>query len=204
MPNSPLAKVPYPTGTDAPAAAADMMALVMGMDPRLVLPAIDEADRDSKYSDAPASTMVVSGPSKKIWVKTGPGPTDWWTVSERQEYRTGFTFLSGWEEVDVFAIRNAATTEVRVKALRTGDEISGDPHTAALPGNISPDSDVCIVPAQVSATVSNFLVVGTYKSSVTSGAASLSTNGTIRLYDAAAGGRIRTGDEIWFSATWNN
>ncbi|WP_167199475.1 hypothetical protein [Brevibacterium pigmentatum] len=204
MPNSPLAKVPYPSGPDAPAAAADMMGLVMAMDPRLVLPAVDEADRDQKYADAPESTMVVSGPSKKIWVKTGPGPLDWWTVYERQEYRTGFTFLTGWEPDTTIAIRNTYTTEVRIKALYTGDMITAKPDSSADAGNITPDIDVCIVPAQVAETVGEFLVVGTYKTNVTSGAASLRNDGTVRIYDATTSGRIRTGDYFWFSATWNN
>lgn len=199
MPTSPLGKVPYPSGSDAPAAAADMMALVMAMDPKLVLPAIDEADRDSKYADADVSTMVVSGPSKKIWVKTGPAVTDWWTVYERQEYRTGFTALSGWEIDDAMAVRNTYTTEVRVKCLRTGGDI-----TATSTGNITPDVDVCIVPAQVSATLKSFQVTGLFRVDITSGGASLRTDGVIRLYDAHPGSSIRNGDYLWFSTTWNN
>lgn len=203
MPNSPLAKVPYPSGPDAPAAAADMMGLVMAMDARLVLPAIDEADRDSKYADAPMSTMVVSGESKKIWVKNGPAVTDWWVVYERQEYRTGFTALSGWELVDAIAIRNTYTTEVRVKALRTGNDIDANGADKWDAGNIG-DEDVAIVPAQVAATLQGFLVPGSYKTNVTSGGSAIRTDGTIRIYDANTSGVIRTGDELWFSATWNN
>lgn len=204
MPNSPLGKVPYPSGPDAPAAAADMMGLVMAMDPRLVLPAIDEADRDSKYANAPTSTMVVSGPSKKIWVKTGPGPTDWWVVYERQEVRTGFTALTGWELDMVLAIRNTYTTEVRIRARRTGSDITANPHTANSPGNISPDVDVCIIPAQVSANLGEFQVVGLFRSDVNSGSASLRTDGLIRLYDMHPGATIANGQMLWFSITWNN
>lgn len=204
MPNTPLAKVPYPSGSDAPAAAADMMAGFISMDPHLVLPATDEADRDAKYADAPISTMVVSGPSKKIWVKTGPAATDWWVVYERQEYRTGFTFLSGWDADTTIAIKNTYTTEVRIKAIRTGGEIVAKPNDSNDSGNITPDEDVCVVPAQVAETVGQFLVVGTYKTNVTSGAASIRNDGTVRIYDAATNGRIRTGDYFWFSVTWNN
>lgn len=199
MPNSPLANVPYPSGTDAPAAAADMMALAMATDPRLVLPAVDEADRDAKYADAPVSTMVVSGESRMIWVKTGPAPTDWWTVYERQEYRTGFTALSGWELDDALAIKNTYTTEMRAKFIRTGDDI-----TANEVGNISPDVDVGLVPAQISATISNFQVSMLFRGSVNSGGASLRTDGIIRIYDAHPTSSIRNGDNVWFSATWNN
>ena len=198
MPNSPLAKVPYPSGPDAPAAAADMMGLVMAMDPRLVLPAVDEADRDAKYADAPISTMVVSGESRKIWVKTGPTPTDWWTVYERQEYRTGFTALSGWELDAAKAIRNTYTTEVRIKLIRTGPDIN-----ANAAGNI-PDVDMAIVPAQISATISDFLVMGSLKADYTSGAAALKTDGVVKLYDLHTNSSIQNGNNIWFSATWNN
>lgn len=198
MPNSPLAKVPYPSGSDAPAAAADMMALAMATDPRLVLPAIDEADRDAKYADAPVSTMVVSGESRKIWVKTGPAPTDWWTVYERQEYRTGFTALSNWELDSAKAIRNTYTTEVRIRAIRTGPDLVADSK-----GNI-PDQDIVLVPADIAATVQEFLVVGTFKALSTSGAGSIKTDGIIKLYDMHAGSTITNGEMIWFSATWNN
>lgn len=204
MPQSPLSKVPYPSGSDAPAAAADMMAMVMGMDDRLVLPAVDEADRDAKYADAPVSTMVVSGESRKIWVKTGPGITDWWLVYGREEYRTGFTALTGWEIDTAIAIQNTYTTEVRLKLLRTGDDITASNPDQTSPGNIGPDIDVCYAPAQVAKTISNFLVVSTYKTNTTSGAASIKVDGLIRIYDAHTSGIIRSGDTLWFSAAWNN
>ncbi|WP_240373033.1 hypothetical protein [Brevibacterium zhoupengii] len=198
MPNSPLAKVPYPSGSDAPAAAADMMALAMATDPRLVLPAIDEADRDARYSDAPVSTMVVSGESRKIWVKTGPAPTDWWTVYERQEYRTGFTALANWELDSAKAIRNTYTTEVRIRAIRTGPDLSAD-----AKGNM-PDQDIVLVPADIAATVQEFLVVGNFKAAYTSGSGSIKTDGIVKLYDMHPGSTIANGEMIWFSATWNN
>lgn len=198
MPNSPLAKVPYPSGSDAPAAATDMMGLVMAMDPRLVLPAVDEADRDQKYADAPISTMVVSGESRKIWVKTGPAPTDWWTVYERQEYRTGFTALANWELDSAKAIRNTYTTEIRIRAVRTGPDLSADSK-----GNI-PDQDIVLVPADIAATVQEFLVVGNFKAAYTSGAGSIKTDGIVKLYDMYPGSTIANGEMVWFSATWNN
>lgn len=199
MPNSPLANVPYPSGSDAPAAAADMMALVMATDPRLVLPAVDEADRDAKYADAPVSTMVVSGQSRKIWVKTGPSPTDWWTVYERQEWTTGFTALSGWEIDDAIAIRNTYTTEVRMKAIRTGDDI-----TATSTGNITPDADVAVIPAQIADTLKLRQVITPFRASITSGGAAILVDGTIRIYDLHSGSSIRNSDGVWLSATWNN
>lgn len=198
MPTTPLSNVPYPSGSDAPAAAADMMALVTAIDPRLVLPAVDEADRDARYADAPVSTMVVSGESKKIWVKMGPAVTDWWTVYERREYRTGFTAMANWSLDAAKAIRNTYTTEVRIRAIRTGPDLTADAQ-----GNI-PDQELAVVPADVTATVDEFLVVGNFKSSYTSGAGSVKTDGIVKIYDMHSGSTIKNGETIWFSASWNN
>lgn len=203
MPNSPLAKVPYPSGVDAPAAAADMMALVMAMDSRLVLSAVDEADRDQKYADAPVSTMVVSGESRKIWVKTGPAPTNWWVVYERQEYTTGFTAASGWEIERAVAIVNTATIEVRLRLVRTGDDIVASKEIQTSPGNVGPDVDIATIPAQLAATVGDFEVIAPMRASVTSGAVSVRSNGLIRLYDLHTGSSIKTDHRMWISANWN-
>lgn len=200
MPNSPLGKIPYPSGPDAPAAAADMMGLVMAMDPRLVLPAIDEADRDSKYADAPRSTMVVSGQARKIWVKTGDGPTDWWTVYQREEIKTGFTAATGWSLDGALAIRNTYTTELRARLVRTGAAITAQQSN----GNISPDVLTLTIPAQLTETITPYQITAIFRASRTSGSCSITVDGQVILRDAHPGSEISEGENVWISATWNN
>lgn len=198
MPNTPLSKIPYPSGTDAPAAAADMMALVMSADDRLVLKAIDEADRDSKYGDAPVSSLVVSGQSRKIWLKTGDLPTDWFTVYERQEYTEGFTVNSGWEIEYARAVRNTSTTEIRIRVLRTGGDIIINDR-----GNFN-DEKIMDLPPEVAATIDGVQVMAPWRSARTGGIARITIGGGVWLCDGHTNSTVPSGDSVWVSSTWNN
>lgn len=198
MPNTPLSKVPYPSGTDAPAAAADMMGLVMAMDDRLVLKAVDEADRDSKYGEAPVSSLVVSGQSRKVWLKTGEGPTDWFTIYERQEYTEGFTVQPGWEIEYVRAVRNTSTTEVRIRVLRTGDDI-----IINSSGNFN-DVKVMDLPPEVSNTIDGVQVMAPWRATRTGGTARITIGGGVWMCDGHSNSEVPTGESVWISSTWNN
>lgn len=197
MPNTPLGKIPYPSGSDAPAAAADMMALVMATDSRLVLPAIDEADRDAKYSEAPVSTLVVSGESKRIWLKTGPGPTDWLTVYYDTGWVTeGFVAQDGWSITSIKARRNGVNTDIRGEFLRTGDEIR-----ATNTGHLE-DVAVVSVPPQFRPEPDQLDVLGIGRSQYTSGAIQAYNSGMIRILDLHAGAGIENGDFFRFSLSF--
>lgn len=197
MPTTPLARIPYPTGSDAPAAAADMMALVMAMDARLVLPAVDEADRDAKYSDAPVSSMVVSGESKKIWLKTGPGPTDWLTVYADTGWVTeGFVVQDGWSITSIKARRNGVNTDIRGEFVRTGDDIESGPT-----GNIT-DEAIVSVPPQFRPEPGQLDVLGIARAQYTSGAIQAYNSGMIRILDLHSGASIPTGDFLRFSLSF--
>jgi hypothetical protein len=79
MPSTPHSQVPYPSGGDAPAAAADLMALAEGVDDRLVLRAADPTDRDARYP-TPTAGMLVAGDDGTVWTATSTGA--WRTVYE--------------------------------------------------------------------------------------------------------------------------
>lgn len=197
MPNTPLSKVPYPTGSDAPAAAADMMAAFMTMDSRLVLPAIDEADRDAKYADAPVSSLVVSGQSRKMWVKTGDGPTDWLTVYADTGWVTeGFVVQDGWSITSIKARRNGVNTDIRGEFLRIGDEIR-----ATGTGHLD-DVAVVSVPPQFRPEPDQLDVLGIGRSRYTSGAIQAYNSGMIRILDLHAGAGIENGDFFRFSLSF--
>lgn len=191
MPNTPLSNIPYPTGSDAPAAAADMMALVMAMDDKIVLKAIDEADRDSKYADAPVGSFCVAGESKMVWFKTGPGPTEWFTLySDTGWVEEGFTAYSGWEIQDVRGRRKAGITEIRAQVNRTGDPLS-----ANSSGHI-PDRDVVSVPPQLRPAYGLPAITGMARAYTTGGTIELYASGNIRLVDMHANSSIETGDYL--------
>lgn len=200
MPNTPIAKIPYPSGSDAPAAAADMMAAFMNLDDRVVLKAIDAADRDSKYADAPTGSLVTSGPSKTVWLKHGPNPTDWTTVHEDTGWvDKGFVIASGWEiYTHLTARRVNKSVEIRGQLTRTGNDITAN--LSNNPGNIA-DTAVCSIPPQFWPNAPT-TVVAPFLGYVTGGTASLTSSGTIHLRDAHPGSVISTGEWLQFSMSF--
>lgn len=197
MPNTPLSKVPYPSGSDAPAAAADMMALVMAMDSRMVLPAVDEADRDARYYDAPASSLVASGPSKKIWLKTGEGPTEWVTIWEDTGWiDTGFVAQSGWEISRAQGRIYGRVVDVRGQMTRTGEKI-----VVPSNGNFA-DMDLISVPPQFRPEKGSQAISGIGRATRTSGALNLYDHGMVRFLDAHANSDIVNGEYVQFTFTF--
>lgn len=195
MPKTPLAKIPYPSGSDAPAAAEDMMALVMNMDSKLVLPAIDEADRDSKYADAPASSLCVAGPSKKMWMKTGPGPTEWEQVYGSSGWVTeGFVAASGWTIDRVGGINRNGVIDIRAQVTRTGDDIVADSTGPAM-GNIA-DVKILDVPPQFRPQQTDFSIPGIARAYRTSGSTDLYHHGAIMLTDLHTGSSVANGHYV--------
>lgn len=194
MPNTPLSKVPYPSGSDAPAAAADMMAAFMALDDRLVLKAVDEADRNARYAEAPTGSFCVSGESTTVWFKTGPGPTEWFTLySDTGWVDQGFTVFNGWELQTVRGRRKAGNTEIRGQVLRTGDALSAN-STGHLP-----DTDVISVPPQLRPEPGLPAITGQGRASTTSGTVELYATGQIRLVDLHANSSVGNGEYLRFS-----
>lgn len=197
MPNTPLSAIPYPSGSDAPAAAADMMAAFMHLDSRLVLHAIDAADRDSKYSTAPTGSLVVSGESKSIWLKIGDGPMDWQDIyTDTGWIEKGFTVGSGWEiRNKVRARRVTDQIEIRADLVRTGPDVQAPDH-----GDIS-DTTVLSVPPQFRPLLGTY-VANSFRASRTSGGTTLNGQGDIVITDMHPSTRIAQGDFLLLSFTF--
>lgn len=200
MPETPLAKIPYPSGVDAPAAAADMMGAFMSMDNRLVLQAKDAAERDSLYADAPTGTLVISGDSKLIWFKHGPAPTAWSTLYEDTGWvDKGFVVASGWEiGGHLRARRVLKTVEIRAHLNRTGGDIKAN--EIQYPGNIA-DQNIVSIPPQFWPDAPTTVVMP-FLANVTAGTLSLSSSGNIAIRDAYPASIIANGDWLQFSMTF--
>lgn len=197
MPKTPLAKIPYPSGSDAPAAAADMMAAFMSLDDRLVLAAVDEADRNARYADAPVSSLVVSGQSQKIWLKTGPSALDWLLIfGDTGWVTTGFVVQDGWSVTSIKARKRGVDIDVRGEFVRTGDDIEAGPT-----GNIA-DTAIVSLPPQFRPEPGSLDVLGIARSQYSSGAIQAYNSGAIRLLDLHAGASIPNGDFLRFSLSF--
>lgn len=109
------AGLPIPAGGDSPTVPADVAELAEALDPHLVQHAANQADRDSTYADAPATTLVIAA-NGTTWIKTSSGPT-WATVYEPlQAWQNLITLNTGLEEGAVdLGIRLKDTKHVYLK-----------------------------------------------------------------------------------------
>lgn len=200
MPTTPLAKTPYPSGSDAPAAAADMMRFLTHIDPKLVHDAVDEADRDARYSDGPKGILVVSGDVKKVWLKIADGTPRWIAIYEDTGWvDKGFTVAQGFEIGGHLRARRVnKVVELRAHLLRTGDAIKANQYT--YPGNVA-DLNIIAVPAQFWPDAPTTVVMP-FLSNVTAGTMSLTSSGNIAIRDAYPASEIANGDWVQFSTTF--
>lgn len=205
MPFTSLSKIPYPSGSDAPAAAADMMAMLAVMDDRLVLKAVDAADRDARYGDATTGSVctAVTEPTETtdlsciVWVKTGAGPADWTEIySDTGWISTGFSYQSGWGAGTYAKSRRVGKMcEVRVRMIRTGEDI-----TASATGHL-PDVNVVSVPPHLRPNDGDYVTFPA-RSYLTTGTCSLYSNAMVTLTDLHPNSTISTGDFFQFSHTF--
>lgn len=89
------AGLPVPGGGDGPTMPGHLAELAEAIDPHLWQHADDEADRDTKYSTAPALTAVVAL-NGTVWIKTSSGST-WVTVWEPLQEWQPLSLASGYE-----------------------------------------------------------------------------------------------------------
>lgn len=75
------AKLPVPGGGQGPTVPGDLAAFALVVDAHLMQHAVDQADRNTRYADAPLHT-VVSGEDGSLWVKTSATLNSWATAYE--------------------------------------------------------------------------------------------------------------------------
>ncbi|MFI5685913.1 hypothetical protein [Streptomyces sp. NPDC051636] len=90
------ANLPVPGGGDGPTMPGHLADLAEAIDPHLWQHANDQADRDSKYSTAPAQTVVVALDGT-TWVKVSSDTNTWITVWEPLADWQPLTLVSGFE-----------------------------------------------------------------------------------------------------------
>jgi hypothetical protein len=90
------ADLPVPGGGDGPTVPGHLADLATAIDPHLWQHANDQADRDTKYSTAPAQTVVVALDGT-TWVKVSSSTNTWITVWEPLADWQPLTLASGYE-----------------------------------------------------------------------------------------------------------
>ncbi|MFD8937334.1 hypothetical protein ACFV0R_19130 [Streptomyces sp. NPDC059578] len=92
-----LAGLPVPGGGQAPTVPAHLAPLALAIDQHLVQHAVDQADRNAKYSTAPLHT-VVAAEDGSVWVKTSATTAVWATVYEPPPAWRPVTLASGMQQ----------------------------------------------------------------------------------------------------------
>lgn len=196
MPTNPITGAPYLGANDAPDLAgiskqvADWTAAG-----NTLLHAVDEADRDAKFSDVPAPALCVSKESRALWAKVGDAGTssDWLTVWEDVPDTSGFAVAAGWDLGAENWTRAGKVASCYLRLARTGAAIaansSGDVGNASL--GTAPDGFVPLVPAALSTGASGFMV-----------AATLWSNGEASLNALPPDVTLNTGQSITVAGTF--
>jgi hypothetical protein len=122
-------ELPVPAGGDAPTVPGHIAALAEAIDPHLVHDVVDAADRSTRFSDAPLSTLCIAADGT-TWVKTDAATDTWATLWEPvPAWREITTLATGFEPgltvPEIRRIGNQVWTRGRVQ-LTTGDPIPGN------------------------------------------------------------------------------
>lgn len=193
--------IPYPAGSAAPAAAADIMLLAQYLDEHTVLYASDEADRDALWGTLPAPVVVVSKARPAIWLKVSDTNTsaDWRTVwsdpgqqSSGFAAGTNFSIVSSWARkvgifVDCYLIvtANADFGPTNSSGVHAGN-LAGDPVMVTIPTAYAPP---VVTPVLLS-------------SSFGSWGGRVQPSGNVMIYDGPPGATLSDGDFVTMRASW--
>lgn len=197
MQYTPYSGLPYFEAGDTPDLAGYTAELTRLLDGSPGLVAVDTADRDSRYGDTPAGTIVVTD-TGWVWVKTSnpPDAPTWATVRSVEKLSgAGLSFPnSDWSDYgDSVITRVGNSCDLYLHATYNG--------IASLTGNVT-NQVICSLPAGwvPARSIPMLGFVG----------ASHSCYGVIFGYstrnaditDVPSYGSVSTGDAVVFSASW--
>ncbi|MCF0087172.1 hypothetical protein B0E37_02232 [Streptomyces sp. MH192] len=132
------AALPVPGGGQAPTVSGDLAALALAIDRHLLQHAVDAADRDSKYEDAPLHTAV-TGEDGSLWVKTSATTNTWATVWEPTPAWRPLTLSAGMQTANAAVRRIGTRVHVRGQIERTdGTLITGTTQIGSVPEDCYP------------------------------------------------------------------
>lgn len=187
--------VTYPSSLDAPDGAAQMMALVASFSSRLVQEVTDQADRDSRFADAPSGVLVVTTQAPwSIWLRSG---TTWLKIYYDTGWvTTGFSPAPNWDISQTGGTRGRnknGTIEINVDANRTTGDLAG-----GADGNIG-DVQVCTIPPSLAPSVRARNVTGRYAGQAQG---YVNTTGAVWLTSVNPNLTLSAGNGVLLSATY--
>lgn len=203
MPTNPTTGAPYLDGEDAPDLAGITKQIAdWTAGGRVVLHAVDEAERDALYSSVPSPALCVSAARPALWIKTGDTGTsaDWQTVwSDTGWVATGVVAGGSFTLVDsrlrrigdlvqayVTLTCNVDLGPTNASGIHAGN-LAGDPTVFTLPAGWDPDYPI---PVNVHASF------GTWGGRILSG------SGICVVMDGPTAATLSNGDNVTVCATY--
>lgn len=136
------ADLPVPAGANSPTIPADIAALAEAIDPHLWQDADDEADRDTRYSTAPALTAV-RAPDGSAWIKTSSVSNTWFTICQPVEAWRPVSLSAGFEagqtDPEARIDRGQVHLRGRIQRIDTTGIAIGGVKLGAVPTDCIPD-----------------------------------------------------------------
>lgn len=166
---SKYAQIRTPVPPEANAVPADLAAMVDGFDRLVNLQAVDEADRDARYGDVPAGTLVSLTTRGQL---TWKGLDGWQVVSRRPLWLdNAVATTSDWSPSrNEMTVSSSGVVQLHVTAAYEGPTVNvpADGNIAnILVGTIDPQYAPVLVAAPMSSTTSGPLVAGSCDSAGT-------------------------------------
>jgi len=200
MPTTDFGGYYYPSGDQDAVVAADLMHLADDLDQNTVLKAQDAADRDARYSDVAAGTIVVALDGTQ-WVKvsTPPDAPKWLTgYSDTGKLTTGVATANSLQPVVIN--QQAGRIRNSVVSLYVSFTWNGDPWTL----NSSGDMANTRLGAALGRFVPPYTQLIQWGIDGWNGSGYISSaDGGIWMKNGVPGGTIITGATIAISATYH-
>lgn len=193
-----------PTTTEADTVPADLLRFGTDIDQMLVLKATSQADRDAKYANVNAGTLVSCAALGIVWQKISTPPTSpsWRVLNQNADPVTSgvATYSANFSPLKQGAKIVNGSIYLLVQGTYTGPDVVGKPTTDLIPGDID-DLSFATIASDYLPPAAILPQVGAVRTSVAGGAWQMFSNQII-ITSLSAGARIRTGDSVSVSASW--
>jgi hypothetical protein len=182
---------------------AILAAIFDSIDSKFNLTSLDESDRDSKFLDLPAGSLVVTLDTFSLWMKMEDHSAVWTDVLYDTDWVTsGFANSTGWNISFAKVRRVGKVVELRGASQRTGADIVAS-GSGSHAGNIT-DSPILIAPAGFLPTTEETSrgVTMQFEGSSGMGSGYLGPSGAMVMTSYSTGATISTGDVYWFTKSF--
>jgi hypothetical protein len=194
----------YPLNTESDTVPADLLRFGTDIDQLLVLKAVSVSDRDAKFANVTAGTLVSCAPLGIVWQKKADGSAGGWralatigpvVTSGIATAASNFTVTKQTAQVVNGSIY------VNVQANYTGPDIVANPDTETVPSNII-DIPFCTLDASWMPNAAFLPLPGYFRGIYVGGTFELRADNQVWLTTFYTSAKLRSGDPGGFATSW--